>query len=306
MPARARRIWRGLTHERAWAVAVLEEDLGAVLDGATLTPHVLAAPQRDRFWADPFPARDAAGALWIFVEELERWRGLGSIAALRVESGVVVEHRIVLRSSHHFSFPQVHRTPAGWIATVETCDPDAHIYTFDAPGEPWRPTGDHLPVGIIDPALATPLDAGRQYLTGSPASDVTGGYRQWVRVKDGSWNPQPEVAFHDDTLGRNAGNTDGARGLRSVQDCAANYGVAASVVAWEPGARGPGAVHRRIEGSDVGFGALGTHTISWTPDGATVVMDVWKRARQPLSAVHRALEQRHGRTCRGRRAAAEE
>ncbi|MCB0915744.1 MAG: hypothetical protein KDC23_08605 [Actinobacteria bacterium] len=317
------RLIRGATQERAWAVVVLQPTLDDLLNGAPPRGFFLAAPERDRFWADPFPVRDAAGDLWIFVEEYLRWRGLGRIVALRVsETGQVVTRRTVLASSHHFSFPQVHLNDGTWVATVESCDPAAPTYTFTAVGEPWIASLRTLPVGVIDPAIAIPppgptpvvvpdeddpttlLDPhGGQdwYLTGTSGSDEFAGFRQWVAPEGVGWIEQPEVRFRDAVLARPAGNLDLTRGLRSTQDCSENYGVATSLVTWDPAVPGPGEVRRRIEGTDLSADALGTHTLAWTPDGAAVVADVWRRRRQPLSAVHRILEQRHGRLCPGRR-----
>jgi hypothetical protein len=301
-----RRIRRGLTQERRWAVMVLDQNLDDLLNGAEPTGLLVHAPERDRFWADPFPVRDRAGRLWVFVEELERWRGLGSIVALRIEPGVgVVQRRTVLRSGHHFSFPQAHRHDGRWLATVESCDPLAPTYTFAEVGDPWIATDRTIPVGVIDPALAIPATGGAWHLTGTSGADYFAGYRQWRAVAGVDWVEQADLRFRDPVVARPAGNADLLRGLRSVQDCSDNYGIATSVVTWRPEERGPGEVLRRLDAANFGRGAQGTHTLSWTPDGAEVVADVWQRGPQPLSAVHRVLEKRHGRSCAGRRASAQ-
>lgn len=304
------RIGRGLTQERRWAVVVLDQSLDDLLDGADPTGLLVHAPEPDRFWADPFPVRDRQGRLWLFVEELERWRGLGSIVALRIEPGAgVVQRRTVLRSRHHFSFPQVHWWDGVWVATVESCDPMAHTYTFAEVGDPWLASLRTLPVGVIDPALAIPPGApgeegARWYLTGTSGSDYFAGFRQWQGPDGVGWEEQADLRFRDPVLARPAGNADLVRGIRSVQDCSGNYGIATSIVTWQPGTRGPGEVLRRLDGADFGRGAVGTHTLAWTPDGATVVADVWQRGPQKFSAAHRVLEQRHGQFCPGRRASA--
>jgi hypothetical protein len=307
-------------------VVVLESSLDEILAGAPPRGTFLAAPERDRFWADPFPFRDATGDLWLFVEEFRRWRGLGSIVALRLsDDHRVVERRTVLRSSHHFSFPQVHSWEGTPVATVESCDPAAPTYTFTAVGEHWIPSLRTLPMGVIDPALAIPPPGTKPttalveddplalwepaagadwYLTGTSGSDEFAGYRQWSAPDGVGWQEAEQLRFRDVVLARPAGNADLLRGIRSVQDCADNYGIATSVVAWDPAVRGPGNVVRRLTSDDFGHGALGTHTLAWTADGSTVVADVWKRGPQMLSAVHRALEQRHGSFCSGRRASA--
>ncbi len=312
-----RRLIRGLTTERLWAVVLIEQSLDELLSGARPNGIFLPAPDRDTFRADPFPVRDAEGDLWVFVEEYRRWRGLGSIVALRIDGGAVVERREVLSGPHHYSFPQAHLVGGTWVATVETCDPLAPTYTFTAPGEPWIASLRTLPPGIIDPALAIPMpESGRNYdqddeggegapwfVVGTSGSDAFGAYRQWDAPDGVGWEEQAQLRFRDPVLARSAGNADLVRGLRSVQDCSTNYGVAASVARWDPTKLGPGEVLLRLDGESYGRGAIGSHTLSWTPDGQTVVADVWKRGRRALSALHRAIEQRHGSVCPGRRAA---
>ncbi len=313
-----RRLIRGLTTERLWALVLVEQSLDDLLAGARPTGTFLSAPDRNTFRADPFPVRDAGGQLWVFVEEYRRWRGLGSIVALRIGDGAVVERREVLSGPHHYSFPQAHLVDGTWVATVETCDPAAPTYTFTAPGEPWIASLRTLPQGVIDPALAIPaLDRRRNYdqedeggegapwfVVGTSGSDAFGGYRQWDAPDGVGWQEQVGLRYRDPVLARSAGNADLARGLRSVQDCSTNYGVASSITTWNPGGQGPGDVLVRLDGDSFGRGAIGSHTLSWTPDGQTVVADVWKRGRRALSAVHRAIEQRHGSVCAGRRASA--
>ncbi len=333
------RVMRGLSKERLWAVVLLDSPLDDILDGAPPRGRYLTAPERDRYWADPFPYRSAAGDLWVFVEEFQRWRGLGSIVALRLSDDYrILDRCTVLRSRHHFSFPQVHSWDGTPVATVESCDPTAPTYTFTGVGEPWIASLRTLPMGVIDPALAIPppgtapaavtrtqpptpwagdeddededLRSGMEpppgadwYLTGTSGSDEFAGYRQWSAADGVGWEEAESLRFRDDVLARPAGNADLIRGIRSAQDCSDNYGIATSVVTWDPVARGPGSVLRRLTAEDFGHGALGTHTLAWTADGSNVVADVWKRGTQPMSALHRAIEQLHPSTCRGRRAA---
>jgi hypothetical protein len=301
------RLARGLAYERQWGIVVLGQTLDELLAGAAPRGPLLAAPERDRFWADPFPLRGESGDLWVFAEEMHRWRGLGCIVALLIDAGKVVRRQVVRMSGHHYSFPQVHdatTTDIGfrWLATVETCDPQAYLYGFNEPGEPWVSLDRSIPVGVVDPALSLPTDPaeGAWYLTGTRGADAFAAFRQWRAVNGRDWQEQPAMRFHDPVVARPAGNADRVRALRSAQDCSDNYGVASSLLAWDPHTRGPGVVQRRLSGDDFEMPAAGTHTLSWTPDGQTVVADVWRRRLQPLSAAHRYLEARHPRTCPGR------
>ena len=299
------RVRRGLTYERLWALVVLDCTLADVLAGAPPTGRYLYPPERDLFWADPFPVHDAEGRLWIFVEEMHRWRGLGEIVALRIADGQVVNRTSVLRSRHHYSFPQAHFHEGTWTASAETCDPAAPMYTFTAPGAPWAASLRTLPPRIIDPAVGVPESGSAErtwYLTATAPDDYFAGFRAWQAEEGVGWEPVAEQSFRDAALARPAGNADLVRGLRSVQDCSDNYGIATSIIEWDPRVTttpaGPGAVRRRLTGDDFGHGALGTHTLSWTPDGEVVVADVWKRGPQVWSGAHRVLEQRHSRVCR--------
>lgn len=302
-PTTAGLVVRGLTQERRWAIVVLENSVDELLDGRPVGRRALLTPEtRDVYWADPFPFRDGRGRLWIFVEELHRWTGLGSIVALRVEGDAVAERRTVLSGRHHYSFPQVQLWDGTIVATVESCDPRARTYTFAEVGGPWLPTLRTVPIGVIDPALA--MDGDDWFLLGTSGSDYFAGFRQWQAEFGVGFVEQPELRYRDAALARSAGNADVNRGIRSVQDCRENYGIATALTTWSPSQVGPGEVLRRLNGSDVHPQALGTHTLTWTPDGQVVVADVWARGPQPLSAVHRLAERRHGRFCAGRRLSA--
>lgn len=88
-------LWRTQWHVR-WGHA----------DAADVSIHRLnrIVPPPDRLWADPFPAvRD--GRSWLFVEELFYANGRGRIVALEVDGDQVLDHRIVLESPFHLSYP---------------------------------------------------------------------------------------------------------------------------------------------------------------------------------------------------------
>lgn len=324
------RVLTGATREREWAILVSDQSLDDVLNGAPLSGPLLTSPKRDTFWADPFPIRAADGSLWVFVEEMHRWLGLGAIVALQVDQGRVLQRKVVLRGRHHYSFPQVHMDDGTWLATVQSCDPMAPMYTFAGLGEPWLPTLRLLPAGLIDPAVSAPWrPAGHGRIVDSDPADVefalglrrsanddvamgpdwfmvattTGnefaGYTQWKAAGGIDWREQPVQRFENAQLARSGGNLDGARGLRVAQDCAENYGVATSILTWAPWRQGEGKLLRRVNAADIAHAVMGTHTLSWTADGNTVVADVWRYRRQVKSAAHRVLERRHTAVCRG-------
>lgn len=283
---RAQRPLRGALFERQWAVSVLDQTLSDLLAGIAPSGTVIAAPSRDRYWADPFPLGQP-GDCWLLVEEFDRWRGLGHIVALRVLEGAVVSGRAVLVDAHHASFPQAQAFDGEWIATVQTCNPRASIYRFRSPGDAWQPTDWALPEPLLDPALSRAQD-GSWTLTGTRQSSTRDVILHYVSTggRPTDWRLLEQVPAP--SCARGGGSLDVTRGLRAAQCEQPTYGAAVSLRAWPGGEK----IHRFEGPGFAGDGRpwTGCHTLAWTPDGRTVVMDLWKRRVQPLSAVHRLLE----------------
>ncbi len=278
---------RGALFERRWAIALLDQGLPEILRGDEPSGVIFEPPDRNFYWADPFPLGQRQDC-WLFVEEFDRWRGLGHIAALRVVEGRVISRKAVFVDSHHVSFPQAHPYEGEWIATVQSCNPQARIYRFSRPGESWEPTPWVLPEPLLDPALCR-IEDQTWRLTGiRPVPDG-----QDVVIHYASAGQQPAgwvllEQLHEGTCARGGGSLDVLRGLRAAQERTPVYGSAIVLSNW-PG----GGVVRRIEGRDWsadGSAWTGCHTCAWTEDGSTVVMDLWARRLQPLSALHRFLE----------------
>ena len=284
----AKRAVRGAILEREWAICLLDQSLDELLEGQTPAGRAFKPTDQRTYWADPFVVADRSDT-WIFVEEFRRRRGLGDIVALKVTDGAVTSHGTVLTGDHHISFPQVHRFRSGWIATVETCDPDARVHQFDEPGQRWRATEWRLPADLIDPQL-TRMKDGRWRLTAT--SRLHSGYgpvTTWISAgqEPVHWTVI-DVRDHG-LLARGGGTSDAERGLRAVQDCTENYGQALSLRNWPSGTavrdlRGPDVITR----PEAGW--LGLHTCSWTTTGSTVVVDLWRRRFQPLSPLDRFRE----------------
>jgi hypothetical protein len=256
----------------------------------------LEPASRRYFWADPFPADDDEP--WIIVEEFDKLTGLGSIVGLRLAGNRIVERTHLLGGGHHYSFPQVHRDETGWHATVETCARD-NSFTFDRLGDPWQPTGHNLPWGLVDPAVT---ETGK---SGWALTGVRRGHRHTYSqfVASGplprDFHEQPELGFHSPETARGGGNLDAQRGLRVVQDCSGNYGMAVEIVSWGPG--GQGDRIRRLDRTDLPPDLAGAHTLAWTPDGARLVMDAWAPRSRWDAAALRLNERRHKRFCANER-----
>lgn len=273
-------------------------------DGWPRTPLKWRSKPGPGFWADPCVVSD--GRTWVLVEELDMVTCRGAIRLLEVLGDEVIPHAILLRTDHHLSFPQVYRTPTGWLATVETCARHNPIYTFDAIGDPWRPAAGlpPLPPASADPVLL--FDAAGA-VTGVLATDAAvdpdsvvveyaldSACHTWQRV---------EAAIRVSAVnGRGGGTLDIARGLRATQDCAGEYGHAAELIAYPE--RDPADTLARITGRCTGRAADGTrqrgvHTLTWTTDASEMWADGWHRRPSALGWLWDSKERSHLETCEG-------
>ncbi|MDP4013820.1 MAG: hypothetical protein U0990_02665 [Candidatus Nanopelagicales bacterium] len=304
---RGGRILRGFGFSRMWRVGVLDgaslEDVGG---SGPLPVSWIEAGSIGLFWADPFPVIDDDGRTWVFVEEYERTRGLGQIAALRIESRRVAERIVVLQTEHHLAFPQAMRSGGGWVATADTCESPTPLFTFTHPGAQWRKMpGRYLPTGVVDPQLAdgpsgwVVAGTDRRYDGQSVA-------RVWRRGGGSpqDWMLEPSGSYVDIRYARSGGSLDLRRNVRAVQDCAGNYGMAVSLIESPPGlADSTQSRLRRLEPTSLVderqqlASPLGVHTLAWTPDASFIVVDGWWRFPHPLSAYWRMRERAHHRIC---------
>lgn len=290
-----------------WRVAKIPgpDPLRALVQDGNPPPAPLSwqtAPLPD-FWADPFVLNGEPSLL--FVEELNMSTGRGVIRLLEISGTEVLPGPVVLRTDHHLSYPQLYRAAQGWLATVETCERHNPIYTFDAPGEPWRPADlPALPPHLGDPVLTFHEDGTVAGVVGTDAQtdadsvivryDLDRSSRTWLR--------------HDDSVrvsvvnGRGGGTLDSARSWRATQDCAGTYGRAVEVLRIRRG-RSPETL-RRITPDSLGVGTdgkrpSGVHTLSWTADGSELWCDSWIRRPTPLGWLWDMRERSHLSSCQG-------
>lgn len=280
---------RGLCTEREWAVCLLDQSLEDVLAQRPLSGTTLQPASRRLFWADPWIMGDRDDA-WIFAEEFDRAAGLGSIVALRVLDGDLVSHGVVATSDHQMSFPQVHVFGHTWIASVETCHPDPRIYAFDDLGGTWRRTRWRLPDDLVDPQLSR-IEDGRWHLVAtSRACGGVGPVITWVSADEQPTGWTVMDVTDRGMTARGGGTLDRARNLRAVQDCSVNYGQSLSLVSIDGAANAT----LDLQGRDVRTRPTkqwaGLHTCSWTTSGEMVVVDLWRRRLQPMSALDRYNE----------------
>ncbi len=293
------RIKSALTRERDWQILLLDTSVDDLISGRPLsiTSH-LQPPGGRRFWADPFPVRDTPGDTWVLAEEFDKVTGLGSIVGIEIGHGRPLRTETLVTGSHHYSFPQAHRTDEGWIGTVETCG-EHNVFTFDRLGDRWQPIDRGMPWGLVDPAMCR-IDSDRWALTA-----VRRGHRHHLSqflsagAVPSDFEEIDRLGFYSPATARGGGNLDATRGLRVVQDCEKNYGLAVDIMQWSTS--GQRESLRRIDGDDLPDPLLGTHTLAWTADGGLVVMDAWSYRRRWDAGLIRVNERRHKRFCHAER-----
>lgn len=304
-PSWLREAWQRWTRTREWRVGVGRvDDLAALLAGRPqLDPAWLRPRSWRKFWADPCPVDDQSGAVWIFAEEYDRWAGKGSIVALRVVDGEVRQRRIVLADAHHRAFPRILRADDGWIATTDTCETPSKIFTFDAPGQPWRALpGAALPPFLSDPDLTR--DSNGWSVIGTNWLENENAVCESWTAESGpgwKWERRDELGFADPVVARGGGPADASVGVRLTQDCSASYGKRLVAV---PHPRAPGQLPtaRATTLPDVSRTVVrrggGQHTLEWTQNQGGVAVDAWWERVDPLSRLWALRDQRHLQRCR--------
>ena len=304
----AKRLVERVATAQQWRIARLPgtEPLADLIrdEGRLRAPLKWRAKPGPGFWADPCVVADKR--TWVIVEELDMVTCRGAIRLLETVGDDVIPHAILLRTAHHLSFPQVYRTPHGWLATVETCARHNPIYTFDVLGDPWRPA-PQLPA--LPPALADPVlifdEAGE--VSGVLATDAAVDPDSVVVAyaldrEAGQWHRLEDAVRVSAINGRGGGTLDPVRGLRATQDCAGAYGRAAEVIAFPE--REPAKTLVRVSGRSAGRSADGTrqrgvHTLTWSVDATEMWSDGWHRRPTALGWLWDIKERSHMERCEG-------
>ncbi len=281
--------------------------------GTPVAPVRWNAAPTPNFWADPHVVT-TENAEYLFVEELDMATGRGSIRLLEIDEDEVAPLGVVLRTSHHLSFPQVYRINGRWLATVETCGEVNPVYTFDEIGDPWRAT-DELPA--LPPHLADPVLLFDRPLSGDVANtparvvgligtdatvDPDAVVVEYSLADDNSWRRIDESVRVSVTNGRGGGTLDLRRGLRATQDCSGIYGRAIELVEFPE--QQPPRVELRVDadtaGPDLrGKHQRGLHTLTWSSAGTTVWADAWHRRLTPFGWLWDRRERQHLDSCQG-------
>ena len=231
MSATARLRWKKRRSRNTWILVFRHSP--ALLDPRT--PEwddgvVLRSPRG--FWADPCVV-EAAGRHFVFVEEMDRRTGKGTIACVALESAGARRLGLALKEAGHLSFPQVFQWEGSWYLTVESSE-ERRVSLYRAIAFPleWERVRDLVSERVcVDPVLH--FHEGRWYLFANVAEN---GNSTWDELflfvaEDLSdpFRPHPcNPIVSDVRRARLAGRLFHRAGMliRPAQDCVPNYGSA--------------------------------------------------------------------------------
>ena len=274
---------RRLTSRAQWAISIYQD-----LAPATLWPQhegVHLVPPVDRFWADPFLAREG-NRLWVFFEELVYVAPKGKIRCISVDrSGKVGEPFDVLEEGCHLSYPNVFRFEDHWYMLPESSERgDLTLYkAHDFPAE-WKPVSQLLAnVQVVDATLHR--HHGRWWIMAGSADSPGGAFDDTLHVYSaptlfGPWAASSRNAVRSDpSCSRPAGPLFQWNGkwVRPVQDSRGRYGRALHLLEVEQlDEKGP---HEHLLASLFGDERVGvTCTHTYCRVGSDLAVD-WLRWR---------------------------
>ena len=189
-------------------------------------------PQRDRFWADPFPVKHE-GRVFVFFEErlFARANAYLVVAELGAE-GWKDQPRVVLEEAFHLSYPFVFQWNETWYMIPETFDAGrVCIYRATRFPDRWERLDDLLPYGVVDVTLAEIDGVWWMFAGGivAGAEDASALLLYSATSPLGPWLPHPKNPVRLDVRGtRPAGRLyrRGPAWIRPGQDGAPTYGTA--------------------------------------------------------------------------------
>ncbi|MFO1217417.1 MAG: hypothetical protein U1E89_03430 [Burkholderiaceae bacterium] len=223
---------RRATSQAQWAISVFQD-----VSPATLWPEhggVHLVPPVDRFWADPFLAREG-DRLWVFFEELLFTAPKGTIRCVSVDrSGNVGEPIDVLEEDCHLSYPNVFRHDGHWYMLPESSERgDLTLYVARTFPAEWVPVSRLLTnVRVADATLHR--QDGAWWIMAGSADSPGGTLDDTLRIYTapdlfGPWVAASRHAVRSDpSCSRPAGPLFewNGRWVRPVQDCRGRYGRA--------------------------------------------------------------------------------
>lgn len=228
---------RRLTSKNQWAISIYQDLAPDALwpekEGIHLVPPV------DRFWADPFLARDGE-RLWVFFEELAYVAPKGKLRCLSIDAGGQIGKPFdVLEEGCHLSYPNVFRFDDHWYMLPESSERrDLILYRARRFPNDWEPVAQLLTnVRVVDATLHR--DNGTWWLMAGSADSPGGAFDDTLHVYraaalTGPWIASPRNAVRSDpSCSRPAGPLFRWKGqwVRPVQDCRGRYGRALHLLA---------------------------------------------------------------------------
>lgn len=230
---------RRATCRGQWAISVYQDLSPSTLwpdhDGTHLVPPV------DRFWADPFLAREGE-RLWVFFEELSYAAPKGKIRCIAIDrSGEIGEPMDVLEESCHLSYPNVFQFQDQWYMLPESSQRgDLTLYKARNFPTEWEPVSQILKdVRLADATLHR--QDGAWWLMAGSADSPGGTLDDTLHVYTapdlfGPWTAASACAVRSDpSCSRPAGPLFewNGRWVRPVQDCRGRYGRALHLLEME-------------------------------------------------------------------------
>ncbi|MFM0053594.1 glucosamine inositolphosphorylceramide transferase family protein [Caballeronia grimmiae] len=285
----ANKFRRAFSRSDHWGIAWRSDDTS---DAREATWHVRIPSPNDRFYADPFLWRDAAGGYHLFFEDLPYATNKGVISHVALDpdsKSWIAPPRVVLERPYHLSYPFLFEH-AGDIFMIPETSANRTIEVYRA--APFPDAWVHhatLMENIVAADTTLFHEAGTWWLfttieQGSgPNWDELHLYH--ARSPFGPWHAHPANPVVSDCRGaRMAGNIfrdDNGRLIRPAQDCEREYGAAlrfceitemsASRYAETP-----------VSVMNAPSGRSGVHT--WNRTGDVTVVDIKMGARKGAGA----------------------
>lgn len=240
-PNALQRILRRITTSRVvdpenWQVGLLPGHGLDLLGPGLPACRWIEAPQ-GHYFADPFLV-EVESRTYLLVEDWDRDRCKGSIAATEIVGGIPGKFRTVLEEDFHLSYPFVVRAGEGGVYMIPEQASSGAVHLYEALEFPWRwRRGPRLVSGsFVDPTLWIDDEGYWLWLSsGGPSwSDELHLYRA-TRL-EGPYLPHPQnpVCSHPRRC-RPAGPAfrNGSRLYRPAQNCEGAYGAGLLIYAVE-------------------------------------------------------------------------
>lgn len=216
-----------------WNLAIVENSLEEILNGARLNIRVIRNPYKDRWFADPFILRVDSEELTLLVEEFLYSKKKGRIVKIVVDrcSLNILERKTILEEEGHLSFPFIFRKNDKIFVLPERSQQGGlNVYEYDEANESCKFIKCLCQEPLVDAVYSEILGYSMIFATRIPEQN---GYHMgiWKRNERlGTYFKDESIGFQE-RLGRNAGGIFACSGnyFRAAQECNQWYGHAVSL-----------------------------------------------------------------------------